>query len=370
MNYDAIVLGLGGMGTAAALHLARRGARVVGLEARALGHDRGSSHGESRLIRRAYFESPAYVPLLDRAYELWGELEASSGESLLHRSGLVLVSDRGEASAADRARDVARAHRIVTEQLDAAAARARFPALRIDEGTSVLWEPGAGWLAVERCVAAHARAAEKAGATLRFETLVRSLQPRSDAVAVTLASGEVIEGKTLVVTAGPWAAGLLGAYGLPLAVHRVVMSWYGAPERFDEVAGMPCFAFDTNVGFFYGFPRQNGEIKVAEHAARGTPVDPDTVERAIFGEDTARTSAFAARSLQGVEAAPRRSKVCLYTMTPDEHFIVDRHDRVVFGVGFSGHGFKFAPAIGELLATLALDGRTPANAEFLRRRDR
>lgn len=368
MAYDVIVIGLGGMGSAAAFHLARRGARVLGLEQHSLAHDRGSSHGETRLIRKAYFESPDYVPLLERAYVLWDELGESSKQSLLHRTGLVLFSDRGETGATERARSVAAKLAIETEEIAAIEARKRFPNLVIDDDAVAFWEPGAGYLEVEHCVEAHARAAELAGATLQFTEAVRSFREENGAVQVVTEKG-TYEAKTLVVTAGPWAPRLLASFGLPLQVHRVVQSWFGAPESYDASAGMPCFAFDTKMGFFYGFPRLGGEVKIAEHTAR-READPETVDRAIHGEDTARTSAFAARALRDVAALPTRSKVCLYTMTPDEHFIVDRHENVVFAAGLSGHGFKFASVIGESLAELALEKKTSLDLEFLRRRDR
>lgn len=368
MTHDVIVIGLGGMGSAAAYHLARRGAKVLGLEQYPLAHDLGSSHGETRLIRKAYFESPAYVPLLERAYALWDELSANAGRTLLHRTGLLLVSDRGEAGATERARAVAAKYSIATEEVSVTDARARFPQLVIHDGDVALWEPGAGWLEVERCVEAHARAAERAGATLVFGEPVTAVHQDHASVRVDTAT-QTYEAKTLVVAAGPWATKLLSSFGLPLRVHRVVQSWFAAPEAYEASAGMPCFAYDTARGFFYGFPRINGEIKVAEHAAHDE-VDPDTVDRVVHGEDTARTSAFAARALRDVGAMPTRSKVCLYTMTPDEHFIVDRHEDIVFAAGFSGHGFKFASVIGESLAELALDGKTKLDLEFLRRRDR
>lgn len=246
---DVIVIGLGGMGSAAAFHLARKGAKVLGLDQHPLAHDRGSSHGESRLIRKAYFESPAYVPLLERAYTLWDELAADSQTTLLHRDGLVLFSDRGESGATERARVVAAKHAITTEELTATESRKRFPQLVVHDDAIALWEPGAGWLEVEGCVEAHARAAERAGATLRFDEPAVSIHEDSGHVRVVTASA-TYEAKTIVVTAGAWAPRLLASFGLPLKVHRVVQSWFGAPASYEASAGMPCFAFDTERGFF------------------------------------------------------------------------------------------------------------------------
>lgn len=367
-NFDVIVVGLGAMGSAAALHLARRGAKVLGLEQFTLAHDRGSSHGESRLIRKAYFESPAYVPLLERAYALWDELADFSGRTLLHRTGLLLVGREDARGATERARAVAEKHAIAVETLDVNEARARFPQLVIGATDVLLWEPGAGYLEVERCVEAHARAAESAGARLCFGERVIALEQQGTTARVVTTHGSYAADK-LVITAGPWATELLGVLGLPLRVHRVVQSWYAAPAAYEASAGMPCFAYDTEQGFFYGFPRRGGEIKLAEHAA-DHEVDADTVDREVHDTDSARTAAFAARSLRGVGASATRAKVCLYTMTPDEHFIVDRHEHLVYAAGFSGHGFKFAPVIGESLAELALAGNTTLDLGFLRRRDR
>jgi sarcosine oxidase len=367
-DFDIIVIGLGGMGSAAAFHLARRGAKVLGIEQFGLAHDRGSSHGESRLIRKAYFESPAYVPLLERAYVLWDELSEHAGRALLHRTGLLLIGRRDETSATERARAVAEKYAITTEELGVNDARARFPQLVIGDDDVLLWEPGAGYLEVEACVEAHANAAERAGATLNFGERVVSVRQGASSVTVVTDSA-TYEARKLVVTAGPWASKLLASFGLPLRVHRVVQSWYAAPATYEASAGMPCFAYDSEQGFFYGFPRRGGEIKLAEHAA-DAEVDADTVDRAVCAEDSARTSAFAARALRDVSPLPTRSKVCLYTMTPDEHFIIDRHENIVFAAGFSGHGFKFATVIGESLAELTLEGRTTLDLDFLRRRDR
>ncbi|MGE0859193.1 MAG: N-methyl-L-tryptophan oxidase [Gammaproteobacteria bacterium] len=367
-SFDAIVVGLGAMGSAAALHLARRGAKVLGLEQFTLAHDRGSSHGESRLIRKAYFESPAYVPLLERAYTLWDELADLAGSPLLHRTGLLLVGREDARGATERARAVAEQYAITVESLDVEEARTRFPQLVIGATDILLWEPGAGYLEVERCVEAQALAAERAGARLAFGERVLALEQQGTTARVVTTRGSYAAGK-LIVTAGPWATKLLGALGLPLRVHRVVQSWYTAPTAYEASAGMPCFAYDTEQGFFYGFPRRGGEIKLAEHAA-DDEVDADTVDRTVREADSARTAAFAARSLRGVGAAATRAKVCLYTMTPDEHFIVDRHEHLVYAAGFSGHGFKFAPVIGESLAELALTDGTTLDLGFLRRRDR
>jgi sarcosine oxidase len=359
--FDVIVLGLGAMGSAAAMHLARRGVRVLGLERFGPAHDRGSSHGESRLIRRAYFESPAYVPLLERSYQLWDALSADAGATLLHRTGLVLFGRRAATASA-----VAREHGIAVERLSPAEARARFPALRVDDDLEPLLEPEAGWLEVERCVRAHLDAARAASADLRFDepALAWRVDPSSGQVEVETGRGRHRGGR-LVVAAGAWAPSLLADLGLPLQVNRVVQTWFDAAPAHDA----PCFGFDLADGFFYGFPRTGGRVKVAEHTARQPVAGPDDVRRDVDAADTRRVEEFVRERLAHLRTPPARAKTCLYTMTPDEHFVVDRHPehpQVAVAAGFSGHGFKFSPVVGEMLADLALEGRARPDAGFLR----
>jgi len=357
---DVLVLGLGGMGSAAAMHLARRGARVVGFDRFGPAHDRGSSHGESRLIRQAYFESPAYVPLLKRAYQLWGDLEAASDGSLLHRTGLILLGKRVGTAAA-----IAHDHGIAIESLTAAETSARFPGLVVSEDLVGLFEPGAGWLGVEACVEAHLGAATSAGATLCFDETVTSwrVDDRTGEAVVVTTRGTYRAGK-LVIAGGAWAPSLLADIGVPLQAHRVVQMWFEAPTdpRF------PCFAFDLERGFFYGFPRKDGRVKVAEHAARDPVDSPEQARREVSDDEARRVEGFVRDHLPGLRTPRATARTCLYTMTPDEHFVVDLHPRhpgVAIAAGMSGHGFKFASVIGEVLADLALEGRTRHDISFL-----
>jgi monomeric sarcosine oxidase len=358
---DVIVLGLGGMGSAAAMHLAQRGARVLGFDRFGPAHDRGSSHGESRLIRQAYFESPAYVPLLKRSYTLWDELAAASGRALLHRSGLLLLGRRTSTAAT-----IAREFGIAIEELSSRETRARFPDIRVEDDWVGLFEPGAGWLAVESCVQAHLDAASRAGAALRFDERARSwrVDEASGLVEVETSAGRY-RARKLVIAGGAWAPALLAELALPLQVHRVVQLWFKAREEH----AAPCFAFDLAGGFFYGFPQNGGLVKIAEHSARQPVATPDDVRREISADDVQRVEAFVRERLPCLETPHVDARTCMYTMTPDEHFVVDlhpRHPEVTFAAGFSGHGFKFATVIGEILADLALEGRTAWDIGFLR----
>ncbi|MFO0675879.1 MAG: N-methyl-L-tryptophan oxidase [Polyangiaceae bacterium] len=358
-TYDVAVVGLGAMGTAAAFHLASRGTKVLGLERFGLAHDRGSAHGETRLIRKAYFESPAYVPLLERSYTLWDELGERVKETLFSRSGLVLLGRDGAKTT--RARDVAATHGIPVETLSARDVHRRFPPIHVGDDVTGLFEPDAGYLAVEACVRAHANLATSFGADLRWNEPLREWSAEKGTIRLVTETG-TYEAKRLVLAAGAWSGDVLRSLGLPLRVARVVQHWFYAGPEFEGEAGMPSYAFDMDGTFVYGFPRIGGAIKVAEHASHDTVPHADVVVREVRPSESAIVSRFVATYLPTADAGPHRSKTCLYTMTPDEHFVVDLHPDVpgvTFAAGFSGHGFKFASVMGEILADLALDGRTP-----------
>ena len=369
-HFDVIVVGLGGIGSAAAAHLAARGSSVLGLDRFPIAHDRGSSHGQTRLIRLAYFEHPDYVPLLRRAFTLWRELEARSGRTLLVESGLVTAGPAAAEAITGTLRSAA-AHALAVERLAAADARARWPQLAIPADWTVLHEREAGYLFVEACVAAHAAWAERAGATLEPGAGVRAW--RSDGAGVVVSTErEEIAADRLVLAPGPWAGGLLDLPDVPLVVLRKSLFWLRPPadRRADFAPGaLPCFAFATPQGFFYGFPAIDGRgVKLAEHSG-GRPVgDPLAVDRGIDAEEQLRIEGIAAAHLPTLGHALADHAVCLYTMSPDHHFLVGlhpAHDRVAIAAGFSGHGFKFASVMGEALADLALTGSTPLPLGFL-----
>lgn len=367
--FDVIVLGVGGMGSAACHQLALRGARVLGLEQFSLVHDRGSSHGQSRIIRQAYFEHPDYVPLLLRTYDLWHRLEQSSDLTLFQQVGLALSGvSTGETISGSRL--AARQHGLTIEELTAMQAGKRWPALSFPENHSVVFEPRAGLLHVEACVQAHIDQAIQNGADIRAGERVLGWKSNGTSITVQTESAEYSAG-SLVVTSGAWAGECLRELGLPLKVVRKFVGWfpilngaYGADQ------GMPTYFFELPGGTFYGFPSLDGStVKMAEHSG-GQPVDhPGDVDRTMHAEDLVRLAEFARSHLPGLGATPAHHSVCLYTMSPDQHFMIDAHpqwNNVVFAAGFSGHGFKFAPVIGEALADLALNRATDLPIEFLR----
>jgi len=368
-RFDVVVAGAGGMGTAAAAHLARRGASVLAIDRFPPGHARGSSHGQTRLIRLAYFEHPDYVPLLRRARDLWRELDRDTTASLLTECGLLTCGPASGPVLTGTLRS-ARDHGLAVERFTAREAVARWPAFAMPSDWSAVFEREAGHLAVEACVRAHAALAERHGGVIEADHEIRGWRVEGDAVTVET-SRETLSAGRLVLCPGPWAAGLLRLPTVPFTVLRKSLFWYAAADGLSaaDAAALPAYAFDTPGGFFYGFPMLDGRgLKVAEHSG-GRPVDdPFAVDRRIDAVEQAAIEAWLADHLPGVGRRRTAHEVCLYTMSPDHHFVVGLHPDhapVSIAAGFSGHGFKFASVIGEILADLALTGATRQPVAFL-----
>lgn len=368
MGHDVIVVGCGGVGGAALHHLARRGVKVLGLDRFPVGHDRGSSHGHTRIIRLAYFEHPEYVPLLQRAYALWEQLADEAGQVLLTRTGLLQVGPPDGEVVPGVLRS-AEQHGLGVERFASDEAKAAFPMFRFEDGEVAVHEHDAGVLHVEACVTAHARLAEQHGAELRTGVAVHGLDATSDGVVVRTDDG-VFTADRVVVAAGAWSAGLLGRFGMPLQVLRKHVHWFADDAAAYRVSGTPTFLFERANGIFYGFPAIDDlGVKVAEHTGGTVIEDPDDLGRADDPVARLRTAAFAKARLSELGARVTRHEVCMYTMSPDGHFVVDEHPGlpgVLFAAGLSGHGFKFAPVLGEALADLATTGGTGLPLEFLR----
>jgi sarcosine oxidase len=356
-HVDAIVIGGGTMGTAAAWALARRGMRALVLEQFPHVHDQGSHGGETRIIRHAYAESPEYVPLVRRADELWRQLEAETGRQVLIRCGGLELAAPGY-DHARRARESADGHGISYEWLSPVEASRRWPAFRVPDDWDVLFSSESGYLLTEPALYGMAELARGLGATILDQTPALAWGHDVSGVWVETASDR-FEADALIVTAGAWAAGLLRTLDLPLEMRRKTLWWQAvdqpalyAPERF------PVFITDSDAGEIYGFPIHGTPgLKIANHAG-GQRVHPETVDRQTHDGENADCLILTAELLPGVTSQVVQSAVCLYTVTPDMDFIVDRHPdtpRVAFGAGFSGHGFKFAPAIGEMLSDLVSD---------------
>jgi sarcosine oxidase len=364
LTHDVIVAGLGGMGSAAAYQLAGRGQRVLGLERFSPAHDRGSSHGRSRIIRQAYFEGSEYVPLLLRAYELWEQLEEETGQRLMTLTGGLMIGREDGELVSGSVRS-AEEHGLPYEMLDAAEIRRSFPAYAPAPGTVALYEEKAGFVRPEETVKAHLDRASSSGADLRFGEPVLSWEASGDGVRVETPKSTYEAGR-LVISPGAWAPQLLADLDLPLEVIRQVMFWYEPknglepflPERF------PIFIWEPEDGnMFYGFPAQDADrgVKAAFFRAGGVPTSPETIDREVHDEEIRFLRGYLAEHVPELAGRCLDARACMYTNTPDEHFVISahpEHPQVVIACGFSGHGYKFCSVVGEIVADLAIEGST------------
>jgi sarcosine oxidase len=365
-HFDVIVAGLGAMGSATAYHLALRGRRVLGLDRWAPGHTFGSSHGDSRIIREAYFEHPMYVPILRRAYELWRELEARSGESLLHETGGLMIGPLDGELVTGALRSAAE-FGIAHDVFSAADVRARYPAFHLQTDEVAVLDRRAGYLDPDGCNAAHLRVAADAGATLRFNEPIRSWVASDGGVHVQTPAGSYAADH-LVLSVGARTPQLVGDARLPLTVERQMLFWL-EPDRSDtrfDPSSFPVYLYQYEEGsgfsWCYGFARLPRGIKAAVMHQGEIVLDPDAVRRTVSDGEVEPLRRALSTLLPDLARAPLRdSAVCLFTNTPDLHFVIDvhpDHPRVIVSSACSGHGFKFASAIGEIQADLVTAGRS------------
>ena len=355
--WDVAIAGLGAMGSAAARDAARRGLRTIAFDRFAPPHTRGSSHGESRIIREAYFEDPRYVPIVQRAFHLWRELEQERGERLMLPTGGLMIG-RPESTVVSGAKASGDQHRLPYEMLDARQVRARYPALRPDDDMVAVWEPNAGVLFPEACVTAQIASATAAGAEIRTSEPVTRWRPDGEGVEIETPAG-TYRASRLVMAAGAWMPTLLREIDGELSVSRQPLFWFEpqANERAFDPERLPIHIWEWTPGrAFYGFPRLNGLVKMAIHH-EGEPIDPDALRRELTPDEAAPLRELIERHLPDAAGRLVLGVVCLYTNTRDEHFLIDRHPRhpqIVVVSACSGHGFKFAPAIGEIAVRLAM----------------
>ena len=357
------------MGSAAAFHLAKRGVSVLGLEQYAIGHDRGSLHGLSRIIRLAYHEHPDYVPLLRRAYTLWRELEASQNVALFETTGSVEVGTPDSSLVAGTLAACAE-HDLAFELLGPGDLAERFPAYHPREDWVGIFQPDAGFLRPEASVAAHAASARAAGAELREGVTVLSWSTDAEGVRVETSDGAV-EADRLVLAPGAWASRLFGLPGELFQAARQVVAWFQPtmPELF-EPARFPVFIVQEDGINHYGFPPVDGAgFKIGRMHHPGQPVsDPADLDRVAADTEVAVLRSFVERVFPQAAGPVLDAQACLFTNTPDSRFVIDLHPdapNVTVISACSGHGFKFAPVIGEIAADLALDGRTDHPIGFL-----
>jgi sarcosine oxidase len=359
--YDAIVIGVGGMGSAACFHLARRGKRVLGLERFDIPHTMGSSHGVNRIIRLAYYEDPSYVPLLRRAYELWRDLESGFGEQLLYITGSIDASER-DGEVFRGAVESCELHDLPHDVLSSADLNRRFPAYRLPPDHFALFQPEGGFLLSERCIVAHVFGALAAGAEIRARERVLDWAPTGGGVRVETDRG-TYQAEQLVISAGAWMQRLVPALGSLARPERQVLAWLQptasalfAPARF------PVFNLTVEEGRYYGFPVfGNPGFKIGRYHHLDEQVDPDDLDREPNAADEAILRQFAERYFPDGAGPAMALRACLFTNTPDEHFVIDvlpDAPQVVVASPCSGHGFKFCSVVGEILADLVSRGTT------------
>lgn len=361
-QFDVAVIGLGAMGAAAAAHIAARGQSVVGIEAFYPAHELGSSHGDSRIIRLGYFEDPAYVPLLRRAYANWRALEARVREDLLTVTG-VLQLGRPDSPIVSGSRQACELHGLPFTVFGPDEVRARFPAFALDDDEVALLEPEGGYLRPEAAVMAHLKCAARDGAVLRFGERVTAIEPGDAGVTIMSDLGRVRARKVVVAT-GPWIAELVPSLkGVAKPIKQVV-AWFQPRDSFATALGrMPVFLRDEGeAGSFFGFPVIGRDgVKVGKHCHFFEEIDPDRPNPAVDDRDTAVLEDFVARRVPGAAGVRVATSTCRYTLLPGENFLLDHvpgEPNIVAASPCSGHGYKFASVIGEILADLALDGGT------------
>ncbi|MCH2138616.1 MAG: N-methyl-L-tryptophan oxidase [Phycisphaerales bacterium] len=360
------------MGAAACAHLARRGADVIGLERFSIGHTFGSHSGQSRAYRLAYYEHPDYVPLLRRARELWMDINERTGREVFCPVGGVYLAPHG-ADFVRLAHEAAVTHGLEVELLDGAEARSRYPVFDVPDDWQALIEFPAGFIVPEWAVAAHAQLARAAGAQLREHVRVTGWDADGSGVCVSTDQGPV-HGDRLVLCGGAWAGPLCAVPGMTIRPSRQVLGWLDAPMRAPVDRGqLPVWAMElADASVLYGFPRMEGlpgpsGFKVARHWAAHT-TDPDDLDRGTCDADADDFLPHVAQYLPSAMGDVTAMESCLYGNSEDGHFRIGLHpdsERVVVAAGFSGHGFKFQPVIGEILADLAIDGGTAHPIEFL-----
>jgi len=365
--YDAIVIGLGGMGSASLFELARRGLKVLGIEQFDVPHEFGSSHGLTRIIRLAYFESPAYVPLLFRAYEQWREIEELCGEKLLFITGSI-DAGREHTRTVQGSLQACREFSLQHDLLDAASVNQRFPGYRLERDMWAIFQPQGGFLLPERCIVNYVQAARNSGALIRTREEVIGWETTSEGIAVRTASAHY-EATQLVIAAGPWARNLVPELKRLAVPERQVQLWTQPhqPELFLPDC-FPVFnlqASDDDSLRYYGFPIHGiPAFKIGQYHHRHEQGDPEELRREVESDDEQLLRQGIKRFFPKANGPSIAAKTCMFTNSPDEHFILDVHPaspRVAIAAGFSGHGFKFCSVVGEIMADLVTLGGTRHN---------
>jgi sarcosine oxidase len=370
MKYDVAVVGLGAMGSATTYALARRGVRVIGIDRFEPPHERGSSHGESRVIRMSYFEDPAYVPLLQLAFEHWRRLESDTGERVLTITGVIEAGYQG-APLVDGSLRSAVEHDLPHEVLRPSEVNLRFPAFSLPADWDCVFQPDGGVLRPEKAIQLFLSAAQGLGARFCLNTLVRSVQPVADHAEVQLASGEIIEAGSVVLCAGAWISEIIPELRSHLVLTRQPLVWFRPSDQgLVRADRMPVFLLQTQDDLVYGFPDLFGTgVKVASHLSGGDLPGPGAPRSEASDEEKAYLGRVLKRYIPAASGDAYRATTCIYTRAPDGHFVLGlhpRHPQIVIASPCSGHGFKFASVFGEVLADLATRQTTDKPIDLFR----
>jgi sarcosine oxidase len=367
-HFDSIVVGVGGMGSSAVYNLAKRGQKVLGIEKFDVPHSEGSSHGVNRIIRLAYYEDSSYVPLLRRAYEMWSEIETIAKEQLLYKTGSIDTAPSGH-ELFEGSLQSCLEHDIPHEILNYRQINERFPGYEMPPGHMGLYQQDGGFVLSERAIVAYVNAAVTEGATIQARETVLKWEPEADGVRVFTDRSEYTADR-LVITAGAWTAGMLPSLEELAIPERQVLAWLQPeePSLFTPEV-FPVFSAFFEEGRYYGFPVFGiPGFKIGRYHHLEEVADPDNVERNVTQEDEDVLRAASARYFPKANGTIMTLKTCLFTNTPDEHFIIDTvpgYPQVAVAAGFSGHGFKFASVVGEILGDLSINGKTRHNIELL-----
>lgn len=369
-NFDVIILGLGAMGSSCAYNLSQRGLKVLGVEQFSPAHSLGSSHGQSRVIREAYFEHPLYVPLVQRSYELWEELESKAKQKLLWKTGGLMVGSE-ESVVFQGALKSALEHNLPYKKLNSQEIRERLEVLHVSDDMVAILEPRAGFLCPEKCIESFLNLAQKQGADLHFSEKVLSWQVNSKGVSVTTSQGEY-KGKKIILSAGAWLNELVPACNFPLQVHRQTLFWFTPEQRADYFASpnFPIYICEYDSGkYFYGFPDLGEGVKVAFHHI-GPKCEPNQIDREVKKKEVEEMRSVLQSFMPELNGPLAKTSVCMYTMLPDSHFLIDFHpqhtENVLILSPCSGHGFKFASVVGEIASDLIEKKKPPFDIELFR----
>ena len=375
-SFDVIVIGVGSMGSATSYYLAKRGYKVLGLEQFDISHEFGSHAGQSRIIRKAYFEHPGYVPLLERAYENWEALEWETGKQVYYKTGLLYAGNPNNEMIKGVERS-AGLYNIDLDQMNIAAAVDQFPQFKFPDDFEILFEPEAGFITPEKAIRLYASQAKKNGAAIHSNEKV--IDWKKDKNIILLKTDkQTYQCDKLIITAGAWAGKMIPGLADKIKVTRQFVAWIKTKndDQF-ELNKFPCWMIsdDEKHECYYGFPLLDTEkfgepagLKLAHHFPNDV-TDPDKVDRQATEKDIQNLKYCLNKYLPGVFDSILHTKICLYANSPDENFIIDKlpgyEENVSIACGFSGHGFKFASVVGEILADLAIEGRSDLPIEFL-----